>query len=61
MSTYTDKQYALIEALLNAATCSEVDAESAMVAAEDLAVTMSPEDVLLCQSAMLRIIRRQPD
>lgn len=58
---YTDKQFALIELLLDAATCAEDRAPEAMSAAEDLAVTMSTEDVLIAQNAMLRIIRRQPE
>lgn len=58
---YTDKQFALIELLLDAATCAEDRACEAMEAAEDLAVTMSTEDVLIAQNAMLRIIRRQPE
>lgn len=58
---YTDKQFALIELLLDAATCAEDRAPDAMKIAEDLAVTMSTEDVLIAQNAMLRIIRRQPD
>ena len=58
---YTDKQFALIELLLDAATCAEDRAPEATSAAEDLAVTMSTEDVLIAQNAMLRIIRRQPE
>lgn len=58
---YTDKQFALIELLLDAATCAEDRAHEAMSNAEDLAVTMTTEDVLIAQNAMLRIIRRQPE
>lgn len=60
-TNYTDKQFALIELLLDAATCDESRAAEAMTAAEDLAVTMEQEDVLVAQNAMLRIIRRQPE
>jgi hypothetical protein len=58
---YTDKQFALIELLLDAATCAEDRASDAMKVAEDLAVTMDTADVLIAQNAMLRIIRRQPE
>lgn len=58
---YTDKQFALIELLLDAATCAEDRAPAAMKIAEDLAVTMEATDVLIAQNAMLRIIRRQPE
>lgn len=58
---YTDKQFALIELLIDAATCDDDRASEAMSIAEDLAVTMNTEDVLIAQNAMLRIIRRQPE
>lgn len=58
---YTDKQFALIESLLDAATCAEDRASEAMKIAEDLAITMDAADVLIAQTAMLRIIRRQPE
>ena len=61
MTTYTDKQYQLIELLLTAATCSDAEAPLAIQAAEDLAVTMPTNDVLVAQNAMLRIIRRKSD
>ena len=61
MNTNTDKQYQLIELLLAAATCPDAEAPLAMEAAEDLAITMPPEQVMSAQNAMLRIIRRQPD
>lgn len=58
---YTDKQFALIELLLDAATCEDSRAEAAMTLAEDMAVTMEASDILVAQNAMLRIIRRQPE
>ena len=61
MNTYTDKQYQLIELMLNAATCADAEAPDAMTAAEDLAITMPVNDVLIAQNAMLRIIRRNGD
>jgi len=61
MNTYTNKQYQLIELMLNAATCDDADAPLAIKAAEDLAVTMPINDVLVAQNAMLRIIRRTGD
>jgi hypothetical protein len=61
MNTYTNKQYQLIELMLNAATCDDADSPLAIKAAEDLAVTMPTEHVLSAQAAMMRIIRRKPD
>jgi hypothetical protein len=61
MNTYTDKQYQLIELLLTASTCPDAEAPLAIQAAEDLAITMPVNDVLIAQNAMLRIIRRTGD
>lgn len=58
---YTDIQFALIEALLEATTCAEDRVEEATAKCGDLATGMSLVDVVLCQNALLRIIRRRPD
>jgi hypothetical protein len=58
---YTEDQFTLIELLLNSVTCPDETVHEAMKKAEDFAVKMNPEDILIAQNAMLRIIRRQPD
>lgn len=57
----TDRQYKLVELLLFAATCDNAEALSAMEEAENFAVAMPAEEILMAQNAMLRIIRRNPE
>jgi hypothetical protein len=57
----TDQQYKLVELLLIAATCDDAEAPAAMEEAENYAVSLSAEEILMAQAAMLRIIRRNPD
>jgi hypothetical protein len=58
---YTDKQFALIEAMLAATTCTDEEALERMDICADLATEMDMVSLVLCQNALLRIIRRQPD
>jgi hypothetical protein len=58
---YTDKQFALIEAMLAATTCSDEEALERMDVCADLAADMDMVSLVICQNALLRIIRRQPD
>jgi len=58
---YTDKQFALIEAMLAAATCTDEEALERIDICADLAIEMNMVSLVLCQNALLRIIRRQPE
>lgn len=58
---YTDRQFALIEAMVQATTCTQAEAAEKIEICADLAVGMDIVDVVLCQNALLNIIRRKPE
>jgi hypothetical protein len=58
---YTDKQFALIEAMLAATTCTDEESLERMDICADIASDMDMVSLILCQNALLRIIRRQPE